>query len=144
MSPHTVTGVRTGWMFDSAGCVSASPSYSLQYTKPWAHAQPATARMAPEPALFARHTFHETLLDNLTQALHISFRQVLARLRLLQPLVGPRALGEAGGARLGHIAFFGCHDLGLSADGGSRCRGRGSGESTAVDAAMAVQRGSVV
>ena len=54
-------------------------------------------------------TFHETFLDNLTQSLHVGLWQVLALLRLFQPLVGARALCQARRAWLGDVIIF-SHD----------------------------------
>ena len=94
-------------------------------------------------------TFHETLLDNLAETLHVGLGEVLALLGLFQPFVGPCALCKTRWPRLRDIAVFG-HVLcvrysqeqagngqratmgarrGRSCDGGvaeaGRCEGRG-------------------
>lgn len=51
--------------------------------------------------------FHEALLDDLAQTLHVGLGQVPAQLGLLQPLVGARALCEPRGPWLGDVAVFG-------------------------------------
>jgi hypothetical protein len=74
-----------------------------------AHRIPCPGHGSPQISPRKPLTFHEALLDNLTQPLHVGLGQVLARLGLLQPFVGSRTLGEAGGPRLGDVAFFGRH-----------------------------------
>lgn len=86
MSPHTVTGVRTGWMFDSAG----------DELMPWGQGL----------CCIGVFTFHKTLFYNLAQSLHVGLGQVLAALGLLQPFVGPGAFGQAGGPWLGDVVVF--------------------------------------
>lgn len=51
-------------------------------------------------------TFHQALLDNLAEALHVGLGQVLALLGLLEPFVGARALCQAGRAWLRDVVVF--------------------------------------
>jgi hypothetical protein len=88
MSPHTVTGVRTGWMFDSVQDLLVVVLVEIESGR-----SRMACRSYPMWNLLPRvRTFHETLLDDLTQPLHVSFWQVLAGLCLLQPFVGSGTL----------------------------------------------------
>lgn len=88
--------------------------------------------------------FHETLLNNLTQSLHISLWQVLASLCLLQPLVGSRTLGQTGWSWLRDIALLGCHDASCPRLDATEVGGGVGCKITAEGAAMAIQGASVV
>lgn len=50
------------------------------------------------------NTFHETLLDYLTQLLHVGFGEVPAALGLLKPFIGSCTRGQTCGSRLRDIA----------------------------------------
>lgn len=78
MSPHTVTGVQTGWMLDSLKkCQNKG-------------------RQPPESRLL---TFHQDLFDLLAQLLHDPLGQVMALLGLLKPFIEGRIGPQVGGAR---------------------------------------------
>lgn len=58
-----------------------------------------------------RLTLHHEFLDNLTELLHMLFREIFAVLGCLQPFIRPSIAFQLGRPRLGDIAV--CHGVGV-------------------------------